>query len=115
MSTPLPMTKISELDTAAPIDITVLNGVYEVHKTEEDNKLLMYTLTFDNGKLTIVDTDAAAEFPLEGNYKYNVPSNDIAVEGDKPEMKAAIIAFAILFVLSAAGFAVSAIYTPKKK
>ena len=111
MTTTLLLNKVSELESGAAIDPSVLNGVYEAY----DGETLWYTFTFDNGKLTIVDTEAAAEFPLAGNYQYQVPTNNIEDNGDKPEFKAALIAFGILSVLTVTGLVFSRIYFRKQK
>ena len=71
---PMDMVKIAELggSTETPdepaIDTSVLDGVYEASYFGE----LMYTLTFDNGTLTIVDAPAAQMRPLAGEYTYTV-------------------------------------------
>ena len=53
---------------AANVDSTKLDGVWEARFFGD----LMYTLTFDNGKLTIVDAPAAQMKPLAGEYTYTV-------------------------------------------
>ena len=77
----LDMVKVAELsDVETPdepaIDTSKLDGVYEVIFGD-----LMYTMTFDNGKLTVVDAPAAANFPLAGEYTYTVVDGIPTVEG----------------------------------
>jgi hypothetical protein len=78
---PLILNKVAELGgTETPdepaIDTSKLDGVYEVIFGD-----LMYTMTFDNGKLTVVDAPAAANFPLAGEYTYTVVDGIPTVEG----------------------------------
>ena len=78
---PLILNKVAELGgTETPdepaIDTSKLDGVYEVIFGD-----LMYTMTFDNGKLTVVDAPAAAKFPLAGEYTYTVVDGIPTVEG----------------------------------
>ena len=77
---PMDMEKVAELGGAATpdepvIDTSVLDGVYEASFGD-----LMYTITFDNGVMTIVDAPAAANFPLEGEYTYTVENGEPIVE-----------------------------------
>ena len=70
---PLEMVKVenqggTDTPDAPAIDTSVLDGVYEASYFGE----LMYTLTFDNGTLTIVDAPAAQMMPLAGEYTYTV-------------------------------------------
>ena len=70
---PLEMVKVenqgsTETPDEPAIDTSVLDGVYEASYFGE----LMYTLTFDNGTLTIVDAPAAQMMPLAGEYTYTV-------------------------------------------
>ena len=77
------MVKVAELsDVETPdeptIDTSKLDGVYEVFFGN-----LVYTMTFDNGKLTIEDGPAAAGASLAGEYTYTVVDGIPTVEGAK--------------------------------
>ena len=78
---PMTLTKVAELGDvpatpdAPAIDTSVLDGVYEASFGD-----LMYTITFDNGVMTIVDAPDAANFPLEGEYTYTVENGEPIVE-----------------------------------
>ena len=66
---PLVLTKVAELGSIMPgipaVDVSKLEGVYNA----EIGGVVMYTLTFDNGKLTVEDKNKGT---LTGEYVYNV-------------------------------------------
>lgn len=67
----------ASLAFATEADTAEMDGVYEAFFFDE----LMYTLTFDNGTLTIEDAPAAAAKPLAGEYTYTMVDGVPTVEG----------------------------------
>ena len=73
---PLVLTKVAELGSVIPgvpaVDVSKLDGVYNAVAGD----VILYTLTFDNGKLTVVDNSKGT---LSGEYVYTVTEGAIAV------------------------------------
>ena len=73
---PLVLIKVAELGSVIPgipaVDISKLDGVYNAMAGD----VLLYTLTFDKGKLTVVDNGKGT---LTGEYLYTVTEGGITV------------------------------------